>query len=128
MTQMPLASCACDLGARHACASIRLFDDVLFLDRRPETRPAGPRIKLLCRAEHRQFASGAFKCSFVVYVIQRARKSIFSSLVPQNVVLLRRQLALPLCISLDHFFDSFGFSSLSFWERARVRAYRQHLI
>src|SRR5690349_16230904 len=106
---MTLALCACDLSARHPQTLISFFDDVLFLDRRPETRPAGPGIKLLRGTEYRQLASRTNESALVVDVIQRARESIFSSLVPQHVVLLRRKLALPLRITLNHFFDSFRF-------------------
>src|SRR5437764_13244400 len=83
MTQVAVTAGARHLSSRHAQTLVRFFDDVLFLDWRPETGPSGARIKLLFGAKHRQLASRALESSLVVNVIQRSRECIFSSLVAQ---------------------------------------------
>src|SRR5262249_28067516 len=93
--------------ARHAERLVDLFDNILYLNRRPETRPAGSRIKLLRRAKQRQPAAGALKNPLVVNISQRTRERVLSSLLPQDPVLFGGQLILPFCICLDHFLDSF---------------------
>src|SRR5260370_1221012 len=108
---------ALDCRAIQSQAAVARFVYVFLLDGRPKTRPAGAGIKLLGRTKQRQLTSGAFKSAGLMNVIQRARERSFSSLLAHHVVLLRRQLALPLGIGLSHFFDSFGFRgcSLSLW-------------
>src|SRR5258708_1864100 len=125
VSKMCVASRTLDFCANHSQTAIARFVYVFLLDGRRKTRPAGAGIKLLGRTKQRQLTSGAFKSAGLMNVIQRARERSFSSLLAHHVVLLRRQLALPLGIGLSHFFDSFGFRgcSLSLWERVGVRAY-----
>src|SRR5260370_40088980 len=111
-------------GAGHSQTSINFFPHAFLFDRSPNTRPDGAGIKLRLRTKQRQLARGAFKGTCVMIVVERARVGSLSSLLPHDVVLLRGEYLLPLCICLNHFSDSFGFQvcSLSPWKRFGMRA------
>src|SRR5260370_20685050 len=98
---MAFTSRAEHFGARHPQSLIDFFDHILLLDRRPETRPARSRVKLLRGTKERQLARRAFKSALLVNVVHRTRVGVFSSLLPQDIILLGRELTFPLCVRLD---------------------------
>src|SRR6266699_3013214 len=79
VSRVSIAPSAQHLRAGHSQTSINFLPHVFLLDRRPETRPAGAGIKLLCGAKQRQLTSGALKGPGVMNVVERARVGRFSS-------------------------------------------------
>src|SRR2546425_6567754 len=85
-----------DLRAAHEQAPILLLANVSFLNGRPETRPAGPRVELGPRCEEFGPADDAQIHARVVVVPIFAGEGSLGPLVHDDVVLKRRQLLLNL--------------------------------
>src|SRR2546426_1234597 len=85
-----------DLRAAHEQAPILLLANVSFLNGRPETRPAGPRVELGPRCEEFGPADDAKIHARVVVVPIFSGEGSFRPLVYDDVVLKRRELLLQL--------------------------------
>src|SRR2546428_9514953 len=85
-----------DLRAAHEQAPILLLANVSFLNGRPETRPAGPRVELGPRCEEFGPADDAKIHARVVVVPIFAGEGSLGPLVHDDVVLKRRKLLLQL--------------------------------
>src|SRR4029079_14675196 len=77
--------------------------DVLALHRLIEARPAGARVELGVRAEKLVTAADAAENALLVVVVVFAREGPFGALLAHYLVLLRRELVLPILLALDHF-------------------------
>src|SRR5262249_37572442 len=87
--------------ANRAEAAIDVFDDVLFVDRLPETRPARAGFEFRVRAEERGLAADAAIQAFLVVVPGRAGEGEFRVLPSCDVERDLRELFLPLPGALD---------------------------
>src|SRR2546422_143712 len=92
MAQVGPAVGALDLGPPHEQAAIFLLLHVLFLDRRPETRPAGSGVEFRERGEEFLPADDAHVDPGLVVVPVFSRERPFGPFVDANVVLLLREL------------------------------------
>ncbi len=79
--------------------------DVRRVDRLVEARPAGAGIELGLGAEERQAAAGAHEGAGARLVVERAGERPLGAPLPQDAVLLRRQLLAPLRVGLDYLAD-----------------------
>src|SRR5262245_61370048 len=85
-----------DLGARHSVARVRLGHDAVERRRLVEARPARARLELRVGAEERAPAAGAAVDPRIVLVPVHARECALRALLPEDLVLLRRQALAPL--------------------------------
>src|ERR1700744_2783270 len=94
VTQMAAAGRAQPFVARHAKTAICLCRDRTIL-RLVKARPAGAALILRLRAVKRRAAAGAEEFAGALFVVQRARSGGLGAVAAQHVILLRRQLRLP---------------------------------
>src|ERR1700682_686837 len=98
---MPAAAPAMHLGALHPETPVG-FGALRALDRTPKARPPGPTLELGLRFEERQFAAGAGKHPLAMLVKQRAAEGRFRVLMPEHLILSRREQAPPFLVGLCH--------------------------
>src|SRR6516225_12133845 len=107
MAEVSLAECAGHLGARHAKAVVRRFDDILLGNRLPEARPASARVELGVGQVQSVVAADAAveTCGMVVPV--GAGKGLLGALLAGDFEGERAEELLPLGLALDHLLDLF---------------------
>ena len=96
VTKMRVALFALHLGSGHSVGAICLSFDILFVDRRPETRPAGAGIKLCVGAEECIAAAHTPVHPLFVVIPIAAGKGPLRSSLAGNLELFWRQLLFPL--------------------------------
>src|SRR5215472_8299785 len=101
VTEMAATTAAMDFGSGHQKAPVGLgFDRPV--ERRPETRPAGPAVELgICRKQ-RLAAAGAAINAVAVLLVERARTGAFGSVLAKHPILGRGQSAPPLLLALRY--------------------------
>src|SRR5262245_36559559 len=109
---MRVALTAKRLGSAHKEAIVFFSGNIFFRYRRPETRPAGSRIKLGIRAKQLTAAAAATVNALLVIVPILTGKGRLRAFLPRDMKLFVRQLFLPLGIAL---FDLFHPSSPRDW-------------
>src|SRR5690242_16927790 len=105
---MRLAPAAQHLGAAHEPGIVRLLLDRARLDRLPEARPAGAALVLRLRAEERLAAADADIGAGRLRIGVLAGPRPLGPVLTGDLVLLRRQLRLPLGVALDDLLGHFS--------------------
>src|SRR6185369_18053000 len=100
MPEVRVAARAEDLGTRHEPAAIVLLGDRLLGDRLPVARPAGAGVELRLGPEQGLPAADAFVRSGIFRIPVLAGESALGAVLARHLVLLRRELRLPLRIRL----------------------------
>src|SRR5581483_3935420 len=100
VTEVAAALAAVDLDALHRVRGVALGGDRPGIGRAREAGPARAALELVLGAKELRAASGAEEAAGLVIVPERARERALRALLPQDAVLLRRQLAPPLLIAL----------------------------
>src|SRR5271157_6273101 len=97
---MGVAAGATRFGAGHAVAAVGVFADVLAVGGGVETRPSGARIEFRFRAKKQRATADAVIRPVIVFVPVLAGEGGFGATLAGNLVLLGRQLLLPLLVGL----------------------------
>src|SRR5579883_1651283 len=103
-------------SAVHPKASIFFFSNFVFCQRRRKTWPTGAGVKLLIGAEKIRPAANTFKNPFFMRVQVLSSKGWLGALLPCYIVLLPRELLLPLLICFRYLFITHRFSGFSLFE------------
>src|SRR6266852_264639 len=104
MPQVSVAARATGLGSRHAVALVGVVDHRGLVHWLPEARPAGAGLKLGLRTEERLPAAHAGIGTGVLGLPVFSGKRRLRSRLASDVILLWRQLLLPLCFRFADFF------------------------
>src|SRR5690625_4753139 len=97
---MRVATGTQNLRALHAMTIILFFLDTRGIERLPKTRPATAGMVFRIGAEQRRAAASTEILAFSFIIIVLATKSRLGALLPENAILLRRQLLPPLVFRL----------------------------
>src|SRR5215208_7209722 len=96
---MPAAACAMVFRARHEQLTIGLGDECAG-EGGKEARPTGTAVELHVGCEQRLSTSGAYVGSFAFLAVERAGKRTLGTFFAQHAVLIGRQRAPPVAISV----------------------------
>ena len=102
MTQMSAAVLAMNLDSAHAVAVVDFRLDIAVRHRRGKARPAGAGVELRGAVEQRLAAANAAVEAILMIVPVRASERALSTLFTGYVVLLGRELFLPVFVGLPN--------------------------
>src|SRR5215470_3389171 len=77
-------------------------------DRRPKARPARAGIELGVGRKQRRAAAHAVEHAFAFLAVERVRERAFGAVLARDVILLGRELSLPLIVGLRNFQRAIG--------------------